>query len=225
MKNRYPLLLPISIGVHLVLLLILFNLPVATRLAQKVIPIRVIVRHHPKPKKAPRPKTRPLRHFPHAWKTKAMKPVSARTVANAPRSFGVSQGSGGTMAVAQGQTLEAPSTASAPAPLVLDMTDESDKMPLERQPSPIGALRVSYPELARLADATGSAEVEAWVDETGRVLRVKVLSIRGMAVFARAAAEGVKETPFHPALRAGIPVACSVKVPVHFSLDDDSSQQ
>lgn len=225
MRLRLPWIIGLSIGLHVLAAFALMSVP-GRELVKKVVPIVLVERQKPrapeKPKEPPKPKKAPLA-------TKAApriqpRPTQPRTLTaapnpgDAPATFGVAEGPGGTMEVPVGDSLEVEATASAPAPLELDFSDEATVEVLAREPEPIGRLRVNYPEVARIAGATGSALVEAWVEADGRVTEARVLSYAGGVAFARAAEAAVRQTRFKPALREGVAVACSVKVPIVFSL-------
>jgi TonB family protein len=126
------------------------------------------------------------------------------------------------MEVPVGRTLEAPFAAPAgpaptPPPLLLALEDDGKGNPISREPAPIGPLRALYPEIPRLAGATGSAIVEAFVDAAGLVNRA-ALAAASAPAFGKAALDAVRQTRFSPAIRMGIPVARSIRVPVLFEL-------
>jgi TonB family protein len=139
---------------------------------------------------------------------------------NDAQTFGLSVGAGegGTMAVPVGETLEAASTASAQAPLVLDVSDEDQPTKaLDRLPTPIGSLRVAYPEVARVSGQSGTAVVVAYVEADGRVATAEVVSSTNRT-FAKAALDAVRGTRFKAAERDGVRVAASIRIPVRFEL-------
>ncbi len=232
MNNRLPLVVALSVGIHLLLAIALMQLPQSKEIIRKIVPVTMVERQ--KPRSPAPPKPRPPK--PQATKAQDSKPKPqappkpqnnpkpqplspSQPVNDAAQSFGVSAGPGGTMEVPLGETLEAEATASAP--LRLSFEDQTPD-PLDREPEPIGRLRVTYPEVARLAGATGSALVEAWVSADGSVSRVEVLAHQGGAAFAQAARDALRLTRFRPGLRAGVPVACSIVVPVTFTLSEVS---
>jgi protein TonB len=216
----------LSVGLHLLIGLALMQIPQSREIIRKIVPVTIVAREKPKPPAPPKPKPVPPKPKAASAKPKAMTPQTpsrpqpnppSQLVNDAARSFGVADGPGGTMEVPMGETLEAEATASAP--LRLSFEDDASQA-LERDPEPIGRLRVSYPEVARLAGATGSALVEAWVNADGVVSRVEVLESRGGAAFAQAARDAVRLTRFRPGLRGGVPVACSIVLPVTFTLSE-----
>lgn len=231
MRGRLPLIIGLSMGLHLLAAFALMSVP-GQELVKKVMPIVLVERQRPrppvKPKEAPRPKQAAAkRAVPKlAPRQPVPRPVmAARGAAEGPAVFGVAAGPGGTMEVPVGESLEVEATASAPAPLELDFSDTATVEVLAREPEPIGRLRVNYPEVSRVAGATGSALVQAWVEADGRVTQAQVLSYAGGLAFARAAEQAVRQTRFKPALRDGVAVACSVKVPISFSLAEVSREK
>lgn len=230
MKNRLPLIVGLSVGIHLLLAVALMQLPQSQEIIRKIVPVTLVEREKPKPPAPPKPKPQPP---PKAASSQSRQPKPqvqpkpqqqqlppSQPFNDAARSFGVAEGPGGTMEVPLGETLAVESTASAPMRFSFD--DDAPEA-LDREPEPIGRLRVTYPELARLAGATGSARVEAWVEADGRVSRVTVLEHQGGAAFAQAARDAVRLTRFRPGLRGGVPVACSVIVPVAFTLSEENA--
>lgn len=231
MRSRLPMIVGVSIGLHVLAAFALMSVP-GRELVKKVMPVMLVERQKPKPpekpKDPPKPKKAPARKA--AAKAPPRQPqlrplTAAPGAANGPASFGVAEGPGGTMEVPVGDSLEVEATASAPAPLELDFSDEATVEVLAREPEPIGRLRINYPEVARVAGATGSALVQAWVEADGRVTQAQVLSYSGGIAFAKAAEQAVRQSRFKPALRDGVAVACSVKVPIEFSLAEVSREK
>lgn len=226
MNNRLTLVVGLSVGLHLLVGLGLMQLPQSREIIRKIVPVTLVEREKPKPPAPARPKPLPPKPKPAAKSEAAAKPKAApasrplpasQPANGAAQSFGVSEGPGGTMEVPLGETLEAESTASAP--LRLNFDDDASAA-LEREPEPIGGLRANYPELARLAGATGSVLVEAEVGADGLVKRVEILRLEGGAAFAQAAKDALRATRFRPGLREGLPVACTIVLPVTFTLSE-----
>lgn len=231
--GNLALVLFLSVGVHGLLAIALMQIPQSREIIRKIVPVTVVEREKPKP--PPPPKPEPPKPKPQKPPADAKRPAppqpetpprplpnpASQPVNDAARSFGVSEGPGGTMEVPLGESLAVESTASAP--MRFSFEDDFGEEAFDRDPEPIGPLRVTYPELARLAGATGSARVEAWVEADGRVSGVTLLSVQGGAAFAEAAQEAVRLTRFRPALRGGVPVACSIVVPVTFTLSEEQA--
>lgn len=226
MNNRLPLVVALSVGLHLLIGLGLMQLPQSREIIRKIVPVTLVERQKSKPPAPARPKPQPPKPQAPAKAQAAAKPKApsanrplpaSQPVNGAAQSFGVAEGPGGTMEVPLGETLAAEATASAP--LRLDFEDAAPAA-LEREPEPIGPLRASYPELARLAGATGSVLLEAEVGADGRVKRVEILRVVGGAAFAQAAREALRATRFRPGLREGVPVACTIVLPMTFTLSE-----
>lgn len=224
-RSRLPQILAVSVGLHLVLGFALTRIPASRDLLRRVIPIKLVERKKvtPKPKAPPKPqpaKAKAASPRRHAAPPQAPTRPSLVSAGSGP-SFGMDVGAapGGTMEVPVGDTLAAPATASAaPPPLVLEVADEPGTRGLERVPTPVGTLRVVYPELARLAGQGGSAVVQAYVEADGRVARAELVSASG-ATFGRAALEALQQSRFAPAKRLGVAVACTIRIPVRFELN------
>ncbi|MBM3266839.1 MAG: energy transducer TonB [Candidatus Sericytochromatia bacterium] len=211
---------------HAVILYVLLAVPAGQRLVQKIIPVQLVekpkvpprIKRPPPPRAKERAQARPQ----HARPRTALAPPAAGDPGDA---FGVApdDGGAGTLEVPVGRTLEAPATPSEPAapptppPLLLSYSDDARSPEFEREPAPIGPLRAVYPEVPRLAGATGSAVIEAYVDAAGLVVRA-VLARASAPAFGRSALDAVRQTRFKPAVRLGVPVARSIRVPVAFDL-------
>ncbi len=213
-----------SVAVHVVILYVLLVVPAGQRLVQRIIPVQLVEKPKPPPPKVKRPPPPRARARAQARPQNQPRPqTQAAPDTGGADSFGIAEddGGAGTMEIPIGRTLEAPATASGPAPtpapLLLSLSDDGRTAPTEREPAPIGSLRAVYPEIPRLAGATGSAIVEAFVDAAGLVIRAALASATAPA-FGRSALDAVRQTRFKPAIRLGIPVARSIRVPVLFEL-------
>lgn len=226
-RTRMPAVVAASVGGHLLLAFFLMRVPVGQELIRKVIPIQMVRKEASKPK-PPEPKKEPPKAKVKGQAKQAAKarPTASRPApatsqpGNAAQSFGLSadSGEGGTLAVPVGDTLETESTASAIPPLVLDVSDDAPaKSALDKLPTPIGSLRVAYPEVARLSGQSGSAVVVAYVEADGRVASAEIVSSSNRT-FGKAALDAVRGTRFKAAIRDGIRVAASIRVPVRFEL-------
>lgn len=231
-RSRLPLVVGASLAIHVGLAVFLTQVPAGQRIAARIIPVELVQRKKTSP---PRPRRPPPPPRPSAA-SPVKNAVAPRPQAASPadaagaEGFGLAPDAGGagTMEVPIGRTLELPATAGAPAapatpePLVLSFEDDSPGTMLEREPEPIGPLRAIYPEIPRLAGATGSALVEAFVDAGGLVVRAALLASSAPA-FGKAALDAVRQTRFRPALRSGMAVARSIRIPVRFDLAGSTS--
>lgn len=220
-RSRLPTIVAVSVGLHVALLALLLSIPQTRRAIVHMLPVEVVEQKPPPPPPRPRPRPRP-RIVRHALVVHRSLPQPR--IAPAPAGpgsgtagFGVPTHNGpGTLAVPVGRSLAPPAT--GPVPLELDLTDDATGSGLDRMPTPIGPLRANFPEVARLADLSGQAVVEGYVGPDGRVSHVRLLSTTS-PVFGPPAIEALGQTRFHPALRAGVPVGCSIRLPITFSLD------
>ena len=78
--------------------------------------------------------------------------------------------------------------------------------------------RPSYPKIARRRGYEGIVVLNVQVLKTGQVGDISVLRSSGHRRLDRAALNAVRKWRFEPGTRNGIPVAMTVKVPIHFRL-------
>jgi protein TonB len=102
---------------------------------------------------------------------------------------------------------EAPATPLAAVPALV-----------EARPSALGNQPPHYPEVARRNGWTGLCMVRATVTAQGRATSVSLARSSGHAVLDQAALTAVQKWKFSPRMVRGQAVACSVEVPVNFSL-------
>lgn len=212
-----PEVLAVSVGLHLLGALVLMQVPASRHLLASFLPVEMVERKTPppRPKPPPRKVLRRLASLPHHAAPPRQVVEASPTDAPGAGTFGLpADEGGGTMEVPVGETLATP---SGPVPLELDLSDDGPGTGLECLPAPIGPVAVTYPELARLAAATGSSLVEAFVERDGRVAQARVIAATAPA-FGRAALEALRQTRFRPATRAGLAVGCSIRVPIRFEL-------
>jgi protein TonB len=76
-----------------------------------------------------------------------------------------------------------------------------------------------YPEAARVARLTGTAQIEVAVNALGRPTSVRVVRSSGSPSLDEAALRAVRASTFNPKKIAGIPLPDTVQVPVSFRLD------
>ena len=75
-----------------------------------------------------------------------------------------------------------------------------------------------YPPMAREAGAQGAVVVNANVDEHGRVIRAWVAQASASEILIESALDAVYQFQFIPGSEHGIPVKCTVAIPINFSL-------
>jgi len=77
--------------------------------------------------------------------------------------------------------------------------------------------RIRYPEKARKQGVQGTVGLELFIDHTGSIRRIEVLSDPGWG-FARAAIEALEGLTCQPAQSEGRAVAVRYRYPVRFTL-------
>ena len=110
-------------------------------------------------------------------------------------------------------TKAAPKQLSAAAtPAVVDACEDPPAKPKPRSvPQP------GYTEAARAAAVEGKVRVQLTVDETGRVVSVKLLQGLGYGL-DEAALAAAKQAEFEPAVRCGKPTSATFNISMRFSL-------
>lgn len=81
-------------------------------------------------------------------------------------------------------------------------------------------VKPKYPEVARRMGKEGLVVLRVLVDEKGKVKEVKILRSAGFG-FDEEAEKAIRQSLFEPAKHKGKPVACYVKIPVRFVLEED----
>lgn len=107
----------------------------------------------------------------------------------------------------------APKTLSAAAtPAVVDGCEEP-----AAKPKPRSVPQPGYTDAARAASIEGKVRVQLTVDETGRVVSVKLLQGLGYGL-DEAALAAAKQAEFEPAVRCGKPTSATFNISMRFSL-------
>ncbi len=93
---------------------------------------------------------------------------------------------------------------------------------VENMPQPIGGIQaiqqnVHYPEIMRRAGIEGTVYVEAFIDETGTVIRTGIVKEVHPAL-DKAAADAVSKTKFEPGLHQGKPIKVRLSIPIRFRM-------
>jgi TonB family protein len=93
---------------------------------------------------------------------------------------------------------------------------------VENMPGPIGGMyaiqeKIIYPEIAKRAGIQGKVIIQAFIDENGNVVHVKVLSGIGGGC-DEMAVDAVKKTKFNPGMQDGKNVKVQVTIPIVFKL-------
>lgn len=129
---------------------------------------------------------------------------------------GLAMPAGGSKAAARGPAAStaksAPKTLAAADPAALDPCQDPPAKPKPRSvPQP------SYTEAARAASVEGKVRVQLTVDETGRVVQVKLLQGLGHGL-DEAALAAAKQAEFEPAVRCGKPASATFNISMRFNL-------
>jgi protein TonB len=112
-----------------------------------------------------------------------------------------------------------PTTKAAPKKLAA-ATDTSALDPCQdppAKPKPRSVPQPAYTDAARAAAVEGKVRVQLTVDETGRVVSVKVLQGLGHGL-DEAALAAAKQAQFEPAVRCGKPTSATFNISMRFSL-------
>jgi protein TonB len=180
------------------------------------------------PKPPPEPPKRSAKRAPAAEKTlEAPPPEAAPAPLEALPDFGLELSGGGGLAVAPAADtavaarkgpVAARTTAStvkrAAAAPAATTTDTCDEPPAK--PKPKNVPQPAYTDRAREAGVEGKVRIELTVDETGRVVSVKVLSGLGYGL-DEAAVAAAQSASFEPAIRCGKPTRATFTISMRFS--------
>ena len=158
-----------------------------------------------------------------------------------PRVVGLSMESttegGGGPSFAVGNTREGktadkaqnPADVQKVAPPVADIEDEkvnkaATRIPVAgvkyEQPKRIGKKKPRYPETLKSQGIEANVPVMLSLDETGKVVKVKILKESEYPEFNEAVRKAAMEEEFEPAKRDGVPVAFSISFTYQFRLED-----
>jgi protein TonB len=99
----------------------------------------------------------------------------------------------------------------------MDLPEPEFRIDYEEPPVAINKIKPVYPPMARIGQIEGTVYVIAYIDETGRVVKVEI----GGSIHEsldKAALEAVKQWRFNPAKMRDKPVAVMVGIPVTFRL-------
>jgi TonB family protein len=83
-----------------------------------------------------------------------------------------------------------------------------------REPRLISSVTPIYPQSAMQANVQGDVKIQATIDETGRVTKMKMLS--GPLLLQRAAMDALRQWRYQPSLLDEKPVAAELVVTIHF---------
>jgi TonB family protein len=89
----------------------------------------------------------------------------------------------------------------------------------DRRPTPVVRVKPVYPEIARMAGATGTVDVEVVIDVTGRVVAARVVRSTAIPALERAALTAARQWLFTPARQREHPVRARIVIPFEFGLN------
>jgi protein TonB len=187
---------------------------------QKPPPPPAEVREPPRPEKR---ETRKLAVKAAAEPPPLSAPANPEAALAALPDFGLTLSGGdvGGLAVAHGGPAAPGPTARAPGPVVKRALaaapaplDECSEPPAK--PKPTSVPQPSYTDQARAAGIEGKVRVELTVDESGRVVSVRVISGLGHGLDEAAVAAAQRAT-FQPATRCGKPARATFTISMRFA--------
>jgi len=100
---------------------------------------------------------------------------------------------------------------------------------VENLPQPVGGIaaiqkQVAYPEIAKKAGIQGTVYVEAYVNESGKVVRTTIA--KGVhPALDKAASDAIMKTKFVPGTQEGKPIKVRLAIPIRFRLDSMGKAQ
>jgi protein TonB len=212
---------PVSIGVHLVLLLVLVVIPlmnVVVPLPAVMMPSFVLAAPLPPPPNVvlraaspgpsrvadAAPVSAPDAIGPEPPPAAPFTPIGAVDT-GLPPGFGEVEAAGPPVA------LPAP-----PPELPRPPAGPMRATQLPELPRKIVDVRPVYPEVARIARIEGTVVLEAVIDTSGRVTQLRLL--RSVALLDQAALEAVRQWRYTPSTYAGRPVSVLMTITVRFTL-------
>ncbi len=89
------------------------------------------------------------------------------------------------------------------------------------QPKRIGKKKPQYPETLKSQGIEANVSVMLSIDETGKVVKVKILKESEYPEFNESVRKAAMEEEFEPAKRDGVPTAYSISFTYQFRLDDE----
>ncbi len=214
----FPLLLGVSLGVHVLVLRLVAPTRVALETTAEVVEVTMIEEvpptpepisdPEPTPEATPEPTPPPpeilTAEEPQAEPLPLPTPVPTPEVRPTPRA---TPPPAVRPAASPARDKPTASSASAPTGRMVEARADTAYNPPPR-----------YPEFARRNGWEGSVMVRAKVSATGRVLSVSVARPSRYAVLDQAAVQAVKGWKFRPRTIGGIAVEATIEVPVNFSL-------
>jgi len=96
----------------------------------------------------------------------------------------------------------------------------------ETPPEPLAQITPAFPEGAYiLGIVSGRVELEASIDESGRVDSVRIVASSAGDVFNASALAAIRATRFKPATVAGVPVRSTIRPVIVYDLGDKTAER
>jgi protein TonB len=226
-------LISVSVGVHVGLVLLLGEIRVEKAVAATPIEITEVAPPAPPPPPEPvKVEPEPTPPAPEPERRRAPPPAPVKVAAPAPEApsapsfdgvpdFGLAlEGSAGGTGVAVPTRAAQPLT---PTPRVLEARapaaapkSAGECVEPATKPKPLSVPQPVYTDAARAAKVEGRVRVELTVDESGRVVEVRVLQGLGHGL-DEAALSAARSATFTPAQRCGRPARATFTIAMRFS--------
>jgi protein TonB len=225
LRSRFTGSLPISIGVHFIVIVMLLIIPLTATLElpdpSEPLPEYMRVALPPPPPPAPPARVRPPSAAqppdappnPDAAPIKAPDAIKAEGPPPVVPDVGTAQGVGEPGGIGVG-TGDRPIVLQPPDPPRPAGPVRVADLPVT--PRKIGDVRPVYPEIARAAHLEGTVIMEAVLDTSGRVTQLRV--IQSAPMFDQAALDAVRQWRYTPSLYGGRPVSVLMTITVRFTL-------
>jgi periplasmic protein TonB len=215
--------LPVSVGVHFVALAGFLVWPLTSGLTLPRVPSRlapcILAVAIPAPPLVRRVSTAASTDHAAAYgaPTKAPEKIYPEAPSPAPSLPDVPIGDASSVGDLGGIVATADAfVAPPPPPLPQRITAPVRVSELVQQPRKIADARPVYPDLARQARVEGTVILEAILDRTGRIDRVRVL--RSVPLLDAAALEAVRQWRYTPTVLNGQPVQVLMTITINFQL-------
>jgi len=126
--------------------------------------------------------------------------------------------------VAEPLAVAVAAAAAAAEPVRTDSPAAKGRQPAETPPEPLVHVTPEFPEGA-LAQGivSGRVELEAWIDENGRVDSVRIVASSVSDVFNASARAAIRATQFKPATAGGIPVRSVIRPVIVYDLGEQTA--
>lgn len=114
----------------------------------------------------------------------------------------------------------------APPASAVRNTGAGGRQPKETPPEPLAQITPQFPESAFIQGiVAGRVELEASVDEEGRVDSVRIVASSVSDVFNASALAAIRATRFKPATLAGIPVRSTIRPVIVYDLGEKTAER